>query len=199
MRVKRGLSTRLRVRSLVLEQPNDIGAITKRSGPSPSCFQKLAIPPAIVEPKHDAPNSDHEQEDSIDPMARGVPRLGLLGLVNEHADDLARGAPQANVEGDGEAHGGGGEDVGAQPAQERRDTGEGARGRHDQAAVARRVGVGGQHGRGEEPDGADGGQDGRVQAAGVEVVGRVGGQDLDHVCNLSRCQSILHQEVRQAI
>lgn len=111
-------------------------------------------------------------------MARRVALLLLVGLVDPDARDLADAAADAHVDGDGEARRGRGEDVGRQPADHGRDAGEGAGRGHDEAAVAGFVGVGGERGRDDEADGSDGGGEGRVHAASVEVIRRPGNGDL---------------------
>ena len=86
---------------------------------------------------------------------------------------------KGDVDGDGEPRRGRAEDVGREPAEHGRDAGKGPRGGHDEAAVAGSVG-GGREGRGhDEAGGADEGGDGCVDAAGVEVVGGPGEENLE--------------------
>lgn len=73
-------------------------------------------------------------------MARRVSLLGLVGLVDPHADDLA-GRAEGDVQSDGEPGARGGLEVRGEPAQERGDAGEGAAGGDDEAAVTVLVGA----------------------------------------------------------
>lgn len=140
--------------------------------------QQLGVLPSVKEPQAQRTGSDKEQQRGVGEMPRGVAQLGLLGLVDPDAGDLAQAAAYADVDGDGQADGSRAEDVGRQPAEQGRDAAEGARGAEDQAAVARGKGGWREDARDEEADAAHGGADGRVNSAGVEVIGRVRGNDL---------------------
>lgn len=131
--------------------------------------QGLVLAP-IKHPQPQANSHDKEQEARIRPVARGIPPLGLVRLVDPHAGDLPQASADAHVDGDGEARGRGADDVGRQPAQHRRDAGKGARGGEDEASVASLVGRCRESGRGDEADGADEGSSRSVIASGVEAV-----------------------------
>lgn len=112
-------------------------------------------------------------------MARRVSPGLLLGLVDPYARDLPEPGADADVERDGEPRRRCAEYVGRQPAQERRDACEGARGTNDETAVARIVGVGWKDGGDGEGNAADEGEGCGVDAAGVEMVGGPGYEDLN--------------------
>ena len=122
------------------------------------------IHPPIIPPQPQTSPRHKKQQRRIRPMPRRIPPLLLISLVDPHAHDLAR-RTERDVQRDGQARRGGGVHVGRQPPKQRRDAGEGAASRDDEAAVAVDVGVWWEDGGGQEPDGADGGEEGGVEGA----------------------------------
>jgi hypothetical protein len=84
----------------------------------------------------DAAHANKQQQAGVNPVTCRIPLLGLSSLVNPDADDLTRGAHR-DVQSDGKADGAGGVEVGGEPAEERRDAGEGTAGGDDEATVSR--------------------------------------------------------------
>lgn len=82
------------------------------------------VPPNIVEVHTTAPNTYEQQQTSVHPVTRWITLDGLLSLVDPNANDLARRSHR-DVEGNSQADGTGGVEVGRQPAQQRRNTGKG--------------------------------------------------------------------------
>nr|AIP87496.1 hypothetical protein gNR591 [fungal sp. NRRL 50135] len=121
-----------------------------------------------------------EQQAGIDPVTRGVPLLCLVGLVDPHPGDLTRRTAQADVERNSKPHGRSAEDIGREPAKQRRDASESSRGGHNEAAVPVEVGLRGKNRRCEEAAGPDCRAGGRVQPSRVGAICRPRDQDLDH-------------------
>lgn len=99
--------------------------------------QQLGVPPPIIKPQAQRTRGDEEQQCGVGEVPGRVAQLGLVGLVDPDAGDLAQAAADADVDGDCQADGSRAEDVGRQPAQQGRDAAECARGGEDQAAVTR--------------------------------------------------------------
>ena len=92
------------------------------------------VPPHVVAVHGDTVDRHKEQQRRVGPVARWVSYGGLVGLVNPHADNLARRA-HGDVERNGKANGGGRVQVRRQPAEKRRNARKGARRGDDEAVV----------------------------------------------------------------
>jgi hypothetical protein len=100
-----------------------------------STRRKALIPPRIVKVHAGTARRYKQQQSSIRPVTRRVSLLGLVGLVDPYTHDLSWGA-HGDVESDGEADGAGGVQVRGDPAVERGNTGECARGGDDETSVS---------------------------------------------------------------
>lgn len=94
------------------------------------------VSPDVVCMHTEATYSHKEKQTGIDPVTGRIPLGRFVSLVDPDADDLSRGA-HGDVQRNGQADGSCGVQVGRQPTQERRNTGERTTCCNDKTSIAR--------------------------------------------------------------